>query len=78
MGLELFYNDEMQGFTAAMVAEKADWKPLEGHGRVYTLPDRDEAGKVAQRPCAQSWRVLPDVAFMARDCRDVARALQAI
>ena len=26
-------------------AAKADWKPLEGRGRVYMLPDRDEAGE---------------------------------
>ncbi len=42
MGLELFSNDEMQGFAATKAAAKADCKPLEGRGRVYILPDRDE------------------------------------
>lgn len=34
-------------------ASKADWKPLEGHGRVFILPDRDEAGEgYAKAVCA--------------------------
>ncbi len=34
-------------------AAKADWKPLEGRGRVFILPDKDEAGEhYAQAVCA--------------------------
>ncbi len=40
-----------QGGSSA--ASKADWKPLEGHGRVFILPDFDEAGEgYAKAVCA--------------------------
>lgn len=33
-------------------SDKTDWKPLEGHRRVYILPDRDEPGEAYARATA--------------------------